>query len=121
LVGKTELSEPFLVLGRRLALSIFYQLTLSIPFFLEFSQLLNSEQYFLPVVSFAISWVNARLVARKGKIWKQKESIMKLKRASLMKKVISALHTINALSNKVWVNISKATGVSEWMPFIKAY
>ncbi len=37
-----------------------------------------------------------------------------------MKKTISTLHTINAPSNKVWANISKATGVNEWLPVITA-
>jgi len=35
-----------------------------------------------------------------------------------MKKTISTTHTINAPSNKVWANISKATGVNEWLPVI---
>ncbi|WP_373523438.1 SRPBCC family protein [Aquiflexum sp.] len=37
-----------------------------------------------------------------------------------MKKTISTIHTINAPSKKVWANISKATGVNEWLPVITA-
>lgn len=37
-----------------------------------------------------------------------------------MKKTISTIHTINAPTNKVWDNISKATGVDEWLPVITA-
>lgn len=37
-----------------------------------------------------------------------------------MKRVISTLHTINAPSSRVWANISKATGVNEWLPVITA-
>lgn len=35
-----------------------------------------------------------------------------------MKKTISTIHTINAPSTSVWSNISKATGVNEWLPVI---
>lgn len=37
-----------------------------------------------------------------------------------MKKTISTLHKINAPSDNVWANISKATGVNEWLPVITA-
>ncbi|MGD1843009.1 MAG: SRPBCC family protein [Thermonemataceae bacterium] len=37
-----------------------------------------------------------------------------------MEKIISTLHTINAPAGKVWANISKATGVNEWLPVITA-
>ncbi|WP_235298171.1 SRPBCC family protein [Portibacter marinus] len=37
-----------------------------------------------------------------------------------MKKIISTMHTIKAPSENVWANISKATGVNEWLPVITA-
>ena len=37
-----------------------------------------------------------------------------------MKKTIQTLHTINASIEKVWENISKATGVNTWLPVITA-
>lgn len=37
-----------------------------------------------------------------------------------MKKTVTTLHTLNAPSSKVWANISKATGVNEWLPVITA-
>jgi carbon monoxide dehydrogenase subunit G len=37
-----------------------------------------------------------------------------------MKKIISTIHNINAPSSSVWANISKATGVNEWLPVITA-
>ncbi len=37
-----------------------------------------------------------------------------------MKKKISTIHTIKAPSASVWANISKATGVNEWLPVITA-
>lgn len=37
-----------------------------------------------------------------------------------MKKKISTIHIINAPSENVWANISKATGVNEWLPIITA-
>ena len=80
----------------------------------------NSGQSFLPVASFAILQVNAPLTAKKGGISNQKESITKLKETNPMKKTISTIHIINAPSENVWANISKATGVNEWLPVITA-
>lgn len=37
-----------------------------------------------------------------------------------MTQTISTKHTINAPINKVWANISKSTGVNEWLPVITA-
>jgi uncharacterized protein YndB with AHSA1/START domain len=37
-----------------------------------------------------------------------------------MKKTIQTSHIINAPIGKVWANISKATGVNEWLPVITA-
>jgi uncharacterized protein YndB with AHSA1/START domain len=37
-----------------------------------------------------------------------------------MKKTIETSHIVNAPIEKVWTNISKATGVNEWLPVIKA-
>jgi carbon monoxide dehydrogenase subunit G len=37
-----------------------------------------------------------------------------------MKKTIETSHSINAPIEKVWANISKATGVNEWLPVITA-
>jgi uncharacterized protein YndB with AHSA1/START domain len=37
-----------------------------------------------------------------------------------MKKTIETTHIINAPLEKVWANISKATGVNEWLPIITA-
>jgi uncharacterized protein YndB with AHSA1/START domain len=37
-----------------------------------------------------------------------------------MKKTIATSHIINAPIEKVWANISKATGVNEWLPVITA-
>jgi carbon monoxide dehydrogenase subunit G len=37
-----------------------------------------------------------------------------------MKKTIATSHIINAPIEKVWANISKATGVDEWLPVITA-
>jgi uncharacterized protein YndB with AHSA1/START domain len=37
-----------------------------------------------------------------------------------MKKTITTSHIINAPIEKVWANISKATGVNEWLPVITA-
>lgn len=45
---------------------------------------------------------------------------MKLKKNNPMKKIISTIHNIDAPLTKVWANISKATGVNEWLPVITA-
>jgi carbon monoxide dehydrogenase subunit G len=37
-----------------------------------------------------------------------------------MKKTMATSHIINAPIEKVWANISKATGVNEWLPVITA-
>jgi carbon monoxide dehydrogenase subunit G len=37
-----------------------------------------------------------------------------------MKKTIETSHSINAPIEQVWANISKATGVNEWLPVITA-
>jgi carbon monoxide dehydrogenase subunit G len=37
-----------------------------------------------------------------------------------MKKTIATSHIVNAPIEKVWANISKATGVNEWLPVITA-
>jgi len=37
-----------------------------------------------------------------------------------MKQTIKTTHLLNAPANKVWENISKATGVNTWLPVIKA-
>lgn len=35
------------------------------------------------------------------------------------KKIIETSHIVNAPSEKVWINISKSSGVNEWLPMIE--
>lgn len=37
-----------------------------------------------------------------------------------MKQTIETVHSIDAPANKVWENISKATGVNNWLPVVTA-